>query len=106
MLILKELRKINGYTQEYVASYLGVVRQTYSFYETGNRKPSAETLYKLSKLYNISIDDLMESAVEKENEYSFYSNLEIELLYFFKQISDDDKKEIIEFVKIKANKHK
>ena len=32
---LKELRKVNNYTQDYVAEVLGVVRQTYSHYETG-----------------------------------------------------------------------
>lgn len=55
---LKELRKVNNYTQDYVAEVLGVVRQTYSHYETGKRTPDAEALYKLAGLYNISIDDL------------------------------------------------
>ena len=36
---LKELRKVNNYTQDYVAEVLGVVRQTYSHYETGKRTP-------------------------------------------------------------------
>ena len=31
---LKELRKVNNYTQDYVAAVLGIVRQTYSHYET------------------------------------------------------------------------
>ena len=56
---LKELRKVNNYTQDYVAAVLGIVRQTYSHYETGRRTPDAEALYKLAGLYNISIDDLM-----------------------------------------------
>ena len=56
---LKELRKVNNYTQDYVAEVLGVVRQTYSHYETGKRTPDAEALYKLAGLYNISIDDLL-----------------------------------------------
>ena len=34
---LKELRKAHGYTQDYVASALEIVRQTYSHYETGQR---------------------------------------------------------------------
>ena len=34
---LKELRKVNNYTQDYVAAVLGIVRQTYSHYETGRR---------------------------------------------------------------------
>ena len=60
---LKELRKANGYTQDYVASFLGVVRQTYSHYETGLRTPGPETLYKLAGLYNVSIEDLMQLVI-------------------------------------------
>jgi len=90
---LKELRKVNNYTQDYVAAVLGIVRQTYSHYETGRRTPDAEALYKLAGLYNISIDDLM-----------FHTNLEKELLFYFNKISEEDKKEIIEFTKIKARK--
>ncbi|WP_243143570.1 helix-turn-helix domain-containing protein [Pseudobutyrivibrio xylanivorans] len=56
---LKELRKAHSYTQDFVAASLGIVRQTYSHYETGKRTPSSEMLYKLAGLYDISIDDLM-----------------------------------------------
>ena len=34
----------------------------------------------------------------------FNTNLERELLFYFDKISDEDKKEIIEFTKIKARK--
>ena len=61
---LKELRKVNNYTQDYVAVVIGTTRQTYSHYETSRRKPSTETLYKLSGLYNISVDDLLHLSVE------------------------------------------
>ena len=37
---LKELRKAHSYTQDYVAETLGIVRQTYSHYETGKRTRS------------------------------------------------------------------
>ena len=57
---LKELRKVNNYTQDYVASALGVVRQTYSHYETGKRTPNSEALYKLAGLYGISVNDLIQ----------------------------------------------
>lgn len=56
---LKELRKVYGFTQDYVASALGIARQTYSHYETGKRTPSSEALFKLAGLYDISVDDLM-----------------------------------------------
>ncbi len=129
---LKELRKVNNYTQDYVAAVIGTTRQTYSHYETGRRKPSTETLYKLSGLYNISLDDLLHLSVEldrnvyyeapgpsktsedlsayleyfndprNQKKFQYNSNLEKELLYYFQMISDHDKREIIEFTKIKA----
>jgi len=129
---LKELRKVNNYTQDYVAAVIGTTRQTYSHYETGRRKPSTETLYKLSGLYNISVDDLLHLSVEldrnvyyeapgpsktsedlsayleyfndprNQKKFQYNSNLEKELLYYFQMISDHDKREIIEFTKIKA----
>ena len=129
---LKELRKVYNYTQDYVAAVIGTTRQTYSHYETGRRKPSTETLYKLSGLYNISVDDLLHLSVEldrnvyyeapgpsktsedlsayleyfndprNQKKFRYNSNLEKELLYYFQMISDHDKREIIEFTKIKA----
>ena len=129
---LNELRKVNNYTQDYVAAVIGTTRQTYSHYETGRRKPSTETLYKLSGLYNISVDDLLHLSVEldrnvyyeapgpsktsedlsaylenfndprNQKKFQYNSNLEKELLYYFQMISDHDKREIIEFTKIKA----
>lgn len=131
---LKELRKAHSYTQDYVAEVLGIVRQTYSHYETGKRTPSSEMLYKLAGLYEISIDDLMhltinldrniyydapaptESSQEiadfleyfnspsNQKKYQYNTNLEKELLYHFSKITDADKKELIEIAKIKARK--
>ena len=133
---LKELRKANGYTQDYVASFLGVVRQTYSHYETGHRTPSSETLYKLAGLYNVSSEDFMQliikldqtiyydappstqsgqelsgfldyvNAQDNIRKLRFLNYMEKELLFYFEQISPEDKKEIIEFIKIKSRKYK
>ena len=129
---LKELRKANCYTQDDVAAALGIVRQTYSHYETGKRKPSPEVLFKLAGLYNISVDDLMQLTVDVDREVSYdappptrssielagyleyvndpsnkrklqlLSKTEKELLYYFDRISEKDKREIIEFTKIKT----
>lgn len=131
---LKELRKAHNYTQDYVASFLGVVRQTYSHYETGKRTPDSEVLYKLAGLYCISVDDLLQLSIEldrniyydapapsqssedlagfleyfnnpnNKKKFQYLTNHERELLYYFEKISNEDKKEIIEFTKIKARK--
>ena len=63
---LKELRKANGYTQDYVASYLGIVRQTYSHYETGSRNIPIEMLIRLADYYDTTIDYLVGRTDNKE----------------------------------------
>ncbi len=133
---LRELRKVNNYTQDYVASVLGVIRQTYSHYETGKRIPSTESLYKLAGLYNISVGDLIQLTITLDKDeyydapaksrsseelgdyleyfnkpgnrkkYQYNTNLEKELLFYFEKIPERDKREIIEFIKIKARNQK
>ena len=100
---LKELRKVNNYTQDYVAAVLGIVRQTYSHYETGRRTPDAEALYKLAGLDLSEFLEFFNDPANKKK-YMFHTNLEKELLFYFNKISEEDKKEIIEFTKIKARK--
>ena len=132
---LKQLRVAHSYTQDYVASFLGVIRQTYSHYETGRITPSSETLYKLAGLYSISVEDLLHLSIELDEDeyydaptpsesskeldgyleyytddfnrrkYQFFSDEEKELLYFFSLIDETDRREIIEFTKIKARKY-
>lgn len=133
---LKELRKAHSYTQDYVASVLGIVRQTYSNYETGRRKPDSDSLYKLAGLYDISIGDLMHLTVDVDpdmnydapspsastyeiNEYLSYFNspdnqrklqpltyLEKELLFFFSKLDKNDETELVEIAKLKSRRKK
>ena len=51
--LLKQLRKDHGYSQEYVAEKLHIVRSTYSHYETGRITPSVDSLANLARLYAI-----------------------------------------------------
>lgn len=56
---LKYLRKQHGYTQEYIANHLHISRQAVSGWETNKNYPDLENVLELSKLYNISIDNLL-----------------------------------------------
>jgi len=55
---LKELRKIENWTQEEVAKKLGVSKQTYSHYENEQRRPSLDTIRQLAVVYQVNIDDI------------------------------------------------
>ncbi len=56
---LKQLREENGFTQEYIAAYLGVKQQTYSRYENKVSEPDIDTIQKLTTLFNVSADYLL-----------------------------------------------
>ena len=53
---LKELRMIEGWTQEEVAKKLGVSKQTYNHYENEKRKPGLTTIKKLAEVYQVDLD--------------------------------------------------
>jgi repressor LexA len=55
---LRELRKLEGWTQEEVAKKLGVSKQTYSHYENEQRRPSLDMIKELASVYNVNIDDI------------------------------------------------
>lgn len=57
-------RKKCGFSQEAVAEKLGVSRQTISKWETDETVPDIYQSKKMARLYNISLDDLIEFDVE------------------------------------------
>ncbi|MNS38119.1 LexA repressor [compost metagenome] len=55
---LRELRKIEGWTQEDVANKLGITKQTYSHYENEKRKPGLDMIKELASVYQVEIDEI------------------------------------------------
>ncbi|MCD7825893.1 MAG: helix-turn-helix domain-containing protein [Clostridiaceae bacterium] len=131
---LKELRKAHGYTQEDVAVVLDIGRKAYSHYETGRNSPSLEMLYKLAGLYSVPIEDLLHASLKLDEnvyydapvptqsstdltdfleyfntpaaikKYQQFTFQEKELLYYYNKMSDCDKEDILEFIKMRANR--
>lgn len=56
---LKAARKQLGLTQREVAEKLGVVESCYANWEQGRTEPNIEMLRNLGKLFDVSIDDLI-----------------------------------------------
>lgn len=69
---LQQLRKQEGLTQEQLAEKLFVSRTAVSKWESGKGYPNIETLKSISKLFSVSIDELLSgekliTIAEKEN---------------------------------------
>jgi len=56
---LKTLREKNNLTQEQLADKLFVSRSNVSKWERNISLPDAETLLELSKIFNVSVDDIL-----------------------------------------------
>ncbi len=55
---IKELRAINSLTQNDLAEKVGVRRETIVFLEKGKYNPSLQLAYDISKVFNLTIEDV------------------------------------------------
>lgn len=63
---LQFLRKSYNYTQDDLAKELDISRQAISKWETGVTIPDIGVLLKLSKLYNVTINDILEPNIQPQ----------------------------------------
>lgn len=56
---IAQLRKEQGLTQEQLGEELGVTNKTVSRWETGTYLPPVEMLLEMSKLFRVSVNDLL-----------------------------------------------
>lgn len=68
---LQLLRRSHNYTQNELAKKLNISRQAVSKWETGTTLPDLEILLKISKLYGISINDILEPVIPPKKIASF-----------------------------------
>ena len=90
---IKELRNNMHLSQEYVASYLGMNRATFSQLENGKRKVTAEDMYKLTDLFGISADALLHGSQESEPTAVFARS--------FEKLDEIDQAEIMNLIRFK-----
>ena len=62
---LIKLRKGKGWSQEDLAEKLGISRQAVSKWEVGTSKPDIDNVIKISKLFEVSIDELVNNEIIK-----------------------------------------
>lgn len=62
---IRHIRKANGLTQKEFASILGVEDPAVSKYESGDNKPTIESLVNISEFFGVSVDDLLKKDLSK-----------------------------------------
>lgn len=61
---IQTIRELNNFSQTFVAQQLGISQKTYSTLEKSENDISVSTLLKLSKLYNVSLNKILELNAE------------------------------------------
>lgn len=64
---LRAQRLNKGLTQEEVANYLNLSRQTISKWEQGKSTPSIEDLTRLCGLYETTLDQITQAKIDDDN---------------------------------------
>lgn len=68
---LADLRRSKGFSQEGLARKLGLSRQAVSKWERAESSPDTENLISLAKLYDVSLDELLNPSDEIEDDIEF-----------------------------------
>ena len=84
---IMELRKKKGLSQEELADKVGVARQTISKWELGETSPDLKQARELSKIFNVSLDELVDNdikdiLVEKTSNTEKLAGLILKLIKF------------------------
>lgn len=87
--IIQTLRKSRNFSQVQLAEKLGISKQTVSNWENNNILPSIDMLLKISKLFSVSCDYLLE---QQERTYLEITGLTVEQISHIQQLIDDIKR--------------
>lgn len=90
---LANLRKEKNLTQDELGEKIGVTNKTVSRWENGNYLPPVEILQMLSKLYDVSINELLSG--ERLSDENYRHNAEEYIFVDLMKKSKDDKKRLI-----------
>ena len=101
---IRELRINKKYTQTEICEIIGINKQTYNNYEKGRTTPPAEIIVRLSYLYDIPTDillqrdNLLKSATAQMRVLEQYEKDIAELKEQIKNKSPEEQKQLIEFI--------
>jgi len=63
---LRAVRIAAGLTQREVAEAIGITNSTYCGYETGKREPDVAKIKQLSKILQVSADELLDTGIQAQ----------------------------------------
>ena len=92
---LKYIRKQKNMSQEQLGQHLGFGKNTISQYENGIREPNLDTIKKIARIFNVSIDYLVGNNSEnidvlEQNNMGNINPERFETIKLINNLSDED----------------
>lgn len=101
---IKQRRKELGLTQVQIKQETGISSGNMSEIENGNKLPSTPALISLSAILDCSIDWMLKGEAPKRENFFLSEEREVKLLESFRELSEEDKEELIEILGMKLRK--
>ena len=95
---IKKIREQKGLLQKQVASELAIGYTNYNKMENGIREPSVGELQKLAGLFNMSVDQILNTDGDIPGEVTMEDKSSIEQMNLIKQLDDDDRTVIFKII--------
>jgi transcriptional regulator with XRE-family HTH domain len=95
---IKKIREDKGLMQKEVAAHIAVDKSTYSKIEKGTRDVTVVELNKMAKLFNVSIDTLVNNEQGMPLEIILEDKSNTEQMQLINQLDEDDKKTVFKVI--------
>lgn len=104
---IKELRKEKSITMKRLGEIIGVSEGAVSQYENGKRQPDYDILKKIADFFDVSTDYLLgRTDNPQQNIDQQLEGIEFALYGEIKELTDDEKQDILNFVKFTKSQRK
>lgn len=103
---IKQRRKELGLTQVQIKQATGISSGNMSEIENGNKLPSTPALISLSAILDCSIDWMLKGEAPKRENVFLSDERDAQLLEGFRELSEEDKEELMEILEMKLRKVK
>lgn len=95
---IRKIREQKGLLQKQVASDLGIGYTNYNKLENGNREPSVKELQLLAKLFDMTVDQILNYEGELPKEVTLEDKPEFERIKLINQLDEDDRSTIFKII--------
>ena len=103
---IREIREQKGLRQKEVYTFLEIGKSVYSKIENGGREPTVQELVKLSKLFDMTVDQIINYEGDIPSEVTVKDKKGFEQLNMINQLDEEDKSTVFKIIDTMLTKKK